>query len=107
MRQVWSLEELEESWSLSVADERALGARVVGANRLGFAVLSKFFELEAGSRTGRRRSRSRSWLTLPSRLALAGGSSPTTRGREDRTSGIVRRSGAGSGDSRDTAVFRS
>ena len=46
MRQVWSLEELEESWSLSVADERALGARV-GANRLGFAVLSKFFELDA------------------------------------------------------------
>ena len=40
------MEELEESWSLSVADERALGARV-GANRLGFAVMSKFFELDA------------------------------------------------------------
>ena len=45
MRQVWSSEELEDSWSLGRADGRALGARV-GANRLGFAVLSRFFELE-------------------------------------------------------------
>src|SRR4051812_24852380 len=46
MRQCWSADELEDLWSLSVDDQRSVGSKR-GAARLGFAVLSKFFELEA------------------------------------------------------------
>ena len=46
MRQVWTEDELGELWSLSNTDRRVL-ANKAGATRLGFAAMSKFFELEA------------------------------------------------------------
>jgi len=46
MRQRWEIDELIESWTLSDADRRIV-ANKTGATRLGFAVLLKFFELEA------------------------------------------------------------
>jgi hypothetical protein len=46
MRQEWEPEELVASWTLLDADW-ALVANKAGATRLGFALLLKFFELEA------------------------------------------------------------
>lgn len=46
MRQEWDPEELVEAWTLMGADWRRIGNKR-GATRLGFAVLLKFFELEA------------------------------------------------------------
>ena len=46
MRQRWGIDELIESWSLDQADWELVGNKT-GATRLGFAVLLKFFELEA------------------------------------------------------------
>ena len=46
MRQRWEAEELVEFWSLGV-DELALVANKSGTTRLGFAVLLKFFSIEA------------------------------------------------------------
>ena len=46
MRQNWAKYELVVSWSLSDGDRRVIGNKT-GATRLGFAVMLKFFELEA------------------------------------------------------------
>ncbi len=46
MRGEWSPEELVESWTLLGDDWKRVGNKS-GATRLGFAVLLKFFELEA------------------------------------------------------------
>ncbi len=46
MRGEWSPEELVESWTLLGDDWERVGNKS-GATRLGFAVLLKFFELEA------------------------------------------------------------
>lgn len=46
MRQSWEIDELIESWTLA-EDDLLLVANKAGASRLGFAVLLKFFELEA------------------------------------------------------------
>jgi hypothetical protein len=46
MRQWWSAEELEDQWSLTVSD-RQLVANKTGVSRLGFAVLLKFYEIDA------------------------------------------------------------
>ena len=46
MRQRWEVDELVESWSLDRDDLSFLGNKS-GSTRLGFAVLMKFFELEA------------------------------------------------------------
>jgi TnpA family transposase len=46
MRQRWEIDELIESWTLA-DDDRVLVGNKAGATRLGFAVLLKFFELEA------------------------------------------------------------
>lgn len=46
MRQRWEIDELIESWTLD-ADDLLLVTNKAGATRLGFAVLLKFFELEA------------------------------------------------------------
>lgn len=45
MRREWEPEELIGAWTLVEAD-RELLANKTGANRLGFALLLKFFELE-------------------------------------------------------------
>jgi Domain of unknown function (DUF4158) len=46
MKREWTPEELIDCWTLGEADWR-LVANKTGATRLGFAVLLKFFELEA------------------------------------------------------------
>ncbi len=46
MRMEWSPEELVGSWTLVEEDQRLIGNKS-GATRLGFALLLKFFELEA------------------------------------------------------------
>lgn len=46
MRQRWEIDELIESWSL-VPDDLVVIGNKSGTTRLGFAVLLKFFELEA------------------------------------------------------------
>ncbi len=46
MRREWAPEELIACWTL-VEDDRRLVGNKTGATRLGFAVLLKFFELEA------------------------------------------------------------
>jgi hypothetical protein len=46
MRREWSLEDLIESWSLT-DDDRRLLANKSGFTRLGFALMVKFFEIEA------------------------------------------------------------
>jgi TnpA family transposase len=46
MRREWELEELIECWTLDEAEQELL-ANKTGATRLGFALLLKFFELEA------------------------------------------------------------
>lgn len=46
MRQVWEPEDLLAAWTLVEADWE-LVANKSGATRLGFALLLKFFELEA------------------------------------------------------------
>jgi len=46
MKRLWKLEELMEHFTL-LPDERALLANKSGSNRLGFAVLLKFFQMEA------------------------------------------------------------
>jgi hypothetical protein len=46
MRQHWEIDELIESWTLDPADLRFVRNKT-GSTRLGFAVLLKFFELEA------------------------------------------------------------
>jgi hypothetical protein len=44
MKQQWSPYELEEFWSLSLEEKSLLVGRS-GSNRLGFAVLLKFFQI--------------------------------------------------------------
>ena len=46
MKRLWKLEELMEHFTL-LPDEKALLANKSGSNRLGFAVLLKFFQMEA------------------------------------------------------------
>ncbi len=46
MRMEWSAEELVASWTL-VGEAWSLVGNKTGATRLGFAVLLKFFEIEA------------------------------------------------------------
>jgi hypothetical protein len=46
VRRQWSLEDLIESWSLT-DDDRRLLANKSGFTRLGFALMVKFFEIEA------------------------------------------------------------
>ena len=46
MRREWSPEELIESWTLVGQDWTLVGNKT-GAPRLGFALLLKFFEIEA------------------------------------------------------------
>jgi hypothetical protein len=46
VRQRWEIDELIESWSL-VPDDLVVIGNKSGTTRLGFAVLLKFFELEA------------------------------------------------------------
>jgi len=46
MRQRWEIDDLIESWTLD-PDQRELVANKTGATRLGFAVLLKFFDIEA------------------------------------------------------------
>jgi hypothetical protein len=46
MQQCWRVDELIEAWTLDPDDLRLI-ANKTGATRLGFAVLLKFFELEA------------------------------------------------------------
>ena len=46
MRREWSPEELIESWTLLGTDWTLVGNKS-GATRLGFALLLKFFEIEA------------------------------------------------------------
>ena len=46
VRQNWTEDELAVSWSLSDGDRRVIGNKT-GATRFGFAVMLKFFELEA------------------------------------------------------------
>jgi hypothetical protein len=48
MRQEWEPEELVDCWTLVEDDWRLVGNKT-GATRLGFALLLKFFELEARS----------------------------------------------------------
>ncbi|MFH8475599.1 hypothetical protein [Streptomyces sp. NPDC018000] len=66
MRQEWEPEDLIEVWTLLEEDQERLRNKS-GANRLGFALLLKFFEVEAGSRRTLRKSRRRRWRTSPSR----------------------------------------
>ncbi len=46
MRREWEPEDLVACWTLLDADWRMVGNKT-GATRLGFALLSKFFEIEA------------------------------------------------------------
>jgi hypothetical protein len=46
MKREWETEDLVECWTLVEADWRLVGNKT-GATRLGFALLLKFFELEA------------------------------------------------------------
>lgn len=46
MKRHWEVDELIEHWTL-LPDEQALLGNKTGCNRLGFAVLLKFFQLEA------------------------------------------------------------
>jgi len=46
VRREWSREDLVESWTL-LEDDRVLIGNKSGATRLGFALLLKFFEIEA------------------------------------------------------------
>jgi TnpA family transposase len=46
MKRHWEVDELIEHWTL-LPDEQALLGNKIGCNRLGFAVLLKFFQLEA------------------------------------------------------------
>lgn len=46
VRREWAVEDLVADWTLVEADRALLGNKS-GATRLGFAVLLKFFELEA------------------------------------------------------------
>ena len=45
MKRHWEVDELIEYWTL-LPDEEALLGNKTGANRLGFAILLKFFQLE-------------------------------------------------------------
>jgi len=47
VRREWGPEELVAAWTLVEADERELVAYKRGATRLGFALMLKFFEIEA------------------------------------------------------------
>ena len=47
MRRDWEPEDLVASWTLVEQDERELVAYKRGATRLGFALMLKFFEIEA------------------------------------------------------------
>lgn len=47
VRREWEPEDLVASWTLVEQDERELVAYKRGATRLGFALMLKFFELEA------------------------------------------------------------
>lgn len=46
MKRQWEIDELVEYWTL-LPDEITMLANKTGANRLGFAVLLKFFQIEA------------------------------------------------------------
>ncbi len=47
VRREWEPEDLVGSWTLVEQDERELVAYKRGATRLGFALMLKFFEIEA------------------------------------------------------------
>lgn len=47
MRREWEPEDLVACWTLAEQDERELVAYKRGATRLGFALMLKFFEIEA------------------------------------------------------------
>ena len=63
-----SPEELVESWTLLGDDWKRVGNKS-GATRLGFAVLLKFFELEARFPRAASECRPARWRTWPSRSA--------------------------------------
>ncbi|WP_143670086.1 DUF4158 domain-containing protein [Streptomyces sp. Ag109_G2-15] len=66
MRQEWEPEDLIEVWTLLGEDQERLRNKS-GANRLGFALLLKFFEVEASSRRAPGRSHRRRWRMWLSR----------------------------------------
>ena len=66
MRQEWEPEDLIEVWTL-LEDEVVRLRNKTGANRLGFALLLKFFEVEARSLRTREKFRRPRWRTWPSR----------------------------------------
>ncbi|MER7512122.1 hypothetical protein ABTX82_27750 [Streptomyces lavendulae] len=66
MRQDWEPEDLIEVWTLLEEDQERLRNKS-GANRLGFALLLKFFEVEARFRRIPARSRRLRCRTWPSR----------------------------------------
>ncbi len=51
MKQKWHVDELVETWTLDEADLELVRNKT-GSTRLGFALLLKFFELEARFPTG-------------------------------------------------------
>ena len=64
-RREWELEDLIECWTLD-EEEFALPANKTGATRLGFALMLKFFELEARF-PGARTFRGLRWTSWPGR----------------------------------------
>jgi hypothetical protein len=66
VRREWDLDALIESWTLCEADLELIGAKR-GATKLGFCLLLKYFEIEAGSRAGRPMSRRLRWSSWPRR----------------------------------------
>ncbi|MEU0913231.1 hypothetical protein [Streptomyces althioticus] len=66
MRQEWEPEDLIEVWTL-LEDEVVRLRNKTGANRLGFALLLKFFEVEARFPEVRGKSRRLRWRTWLSR----------------------------------------
>jgi hypothetical protein len=96
MRQPWEIDELVEAWTL-VDDDLGLVANKTGATRLGFAVLLKFFELEARFPASQDEVRSRWWTSWRGRWVCRSTRWHGTTGRVARGSGIGLRSGRGWG----------
>jgi hypothetical protein len=99
VQRVWEPEDLIEVWTL-LEDEVVRLRNKTGANRLGLALLLKFFEVEARFPENAGEVPAPAVAYVAQQVKVPAGSGPRTTGRGGRSLGTVRRSVRLSGSGR-------
>ena len=99
MRREWEPEELIACWTLLDSD-RALLANKAAATRLGFALMLKFFELEARFPSSAAELPRAAVRYVAEQVNVDADQMPSTTGRDARSSTTARRSATRSASAR-------